>query len=102
MEAAVSRNHRTPGIVRVVCTDPYHEGGEHYLRTMKLTDAGLVAIRGQGVKDIRHENGDLTYRFACICGRDPQRHWSDLSRIVLAMFAVNPGATRITLDITTL
>jgi hypothetical protein len=87
----VSRNHRTPGIIWVICTDSYHhdspgfaERGFHYLRTLKLLPRpggplpGFTIVprnnaREKPVKDFRRFDGLWVFRFECPCGLDHHR-----------------------------
>lgn len=111
------RNHRIPGIVRVVCTDPFHhesagfaQHGYRYLCTLRLhkyEDIRNPAIRP--FDDTMHlrapdmyRGPDFTVRLHCTCGRDYQRHDSELLAVLKQRFEAEPGATRITVDIMTL
>ncbi len=111
------RNHRKPGIVRVVCTDAYHrdsaefaEYGHHYLGTLRIRkyeDIRKPAIRPYDDTMFLKAPGmyrgpDFTVRFRCACGRDYQRHDSELLPVLKQLFEAEPGATRVTVDIATL
>ena len=114
------KRRRTPGLVRVICTHDKHEGtreyadhGFHLVCTMELrpmadggyrlslnkTSPGAVGP----AKCAIHENSEVTYTFACSCGRDPQRREQELVSAVLALFelkrATDPRATRVDLNI---
>jgi hypothetical protein len=114
----VSRNHRTPGIARAICTHRYHhdsaeftEHGFHYLCTLKLrylpqTNDFTIVPRDNASrafrKDFRRADGLWVYRFRCSCGLDPQRLETYLVGLILQYSAANPSATRFDLDITTI
>src|SRR5579859_3436802 len=102
----MSRNHRKPGVVRVVCTDAYHrdsagfaEHGHHYLFTMRLhkhEDTRNPAVRPyDGTMSLRapeiYRGPDYTVRFACSCGRDYQRHDTELLPVLKQLFEAEPG-----------
>lgn len=114
------RRRRTRGLVRVICTcdkhkdtKEYADHGFHLVCTMELqpmadggyrlslnkTSPGAVGP----VKAIVHENGERTYKFACSCGRSPQRREQELVTAVLALFRLaretDPRATRVDLPI---
>ena len=100
--------HWTPGIVCVICSDPYHEGIRHEIGklAMRREPDGTVRprwLRGHMLaKDFRRADGLWTLWFPCECGRNPQRDETALTEIVRRLFAANPGATRVDLDITRL
>lgn len=120
----MSWNHRTPGIVRGLCTDSYHhdsrefaERGFHYLSTLKLVHDSTRPDGGPGpwfrimwrgpmsrapVKDFRRPDGLWVFRFDCSCGLDPQELETRLVKRAMQHWAANPGTTRFDLDITTI
>ena len=114
------RRRRTRGLVRVICTCDKHKDtkeyaahGFHLVCTMELQpmagggfrlnfkDASPAAVGP--VKAIVHEDGQVTYKFMCSCGRDPQHHERELISAVLALFELkretDPRATRVDLNI---
>lgn len=110
----MTRNHRVPGVVRVICTDSYHEGKLVHLFTFRQAtrQAGEPALLWRGkiqpVKQWAAADGVWTFRLTCRggkeegdgpCGRDPQRREPALAGIADMLFAANPGATRVDLDI---
>ena len=116
----MSRNHRVPGIVRVLCTDSYHhdspeftQHGFHHLCTLKLahrqggpsSDFTIVPRNTNSkkpVKDFARADGLLVFKFECPCGLDVQRLETYLVKLVMLYSAANPSATRFDLDITTI
>ena len=100
----MSRNHRTRGIIRVLCTDTYHhdtrefaEHGFHYLRTLRMTyrqgspgPPFTITWRNTApdkpVKDFCRADGLWVFKFECPCGLDPQRVETYLVELVLQYF----------------
>ena len=113
----MSRNRRSPGVVRITCTDPSHEGtrgwqryGCRHVTTLYLAErAGnsegpRVTLHWDAespdapVKDRRRDDGQWVLRFRCRCGRDVQRAESDLVGIVQRYAAAFPGR-RVEIDL---
>ena len=114
--------------MRVVCTDRYHRDTEEFTRrgfrflealellpvhtnapasrSFTLNRKSISSDQMAPVKAGRREHGEHVYRFKCSCGRDEQHAEFKLVDLVVARFkaacAVDPRATRIDLDITTI
>ena len=112
----MSRNHRKPGVVRVVCTATYHHDspefagkGYFYLGTLRMfpipdpPGVEVRSFRSKFIKDFAHSDGQKRWRFSCECGLDPQVRMSRLiAELRKRAGAAPPGTTRLQLDIVTL
>jgi hypothetical protein len=123
------KRKRKVGLVRIICTDPYHRDtaefarrGFHFVCAMELFPV-QTNVRGESrpfslnmngvssaaiapVKQALRVYGEHVYKFECSCGRDVQRAEFKLVDLVVPMLAaaaaVDHLATRVDLDITTL
>ena len=110
------RSHRRPGVVRITCTDPLHEGtrqwqknGYRHVSTLYMAERAdnsdgprVTLYGGDGpdalMKDRRRSDGQWVFRFRCTCGRDVQRAEADLVDIVQRYTAAFPGR-RVAIDL---
>jgi hypothetical protein len=97
----VSRFHRTPGIVRVICTDPRHAGEARIVATARWGDDGHL-IPLSGVHVYRYEaSGNHTWDLTCDCGRNVRiQQYMLLWKAAPLVYATQ--ATRVDVDIMTI
>lgn len=106
----MSRNRRHPlrasdRLVRFVCIDRYHDERPHRVVVLRLGNDGLMQ-RGNAPRDAVREyerpDGGIKWTISCKCGVNQQRDRDEFGRIAADLFAANPGAVRIDLEISTL
>lgn len=96
----MSRNHRKPWTVNTVCTDPRHGDDRGTAATFRMGAGTLVPLNGVRVHP--YSTGDDQWFLKCPCGRQASaRHYALLAQVE-NQFSLNPGVTRIDLDITTI
>ena len=96
----MSRNHRTPWVVRMICTDPLHGGEPATVATARWSNDGHL-IPLSGVRLYRYDaTGDHTWDLACACGQNARIQQYNLLHTAAPLFYVT-RATRVDVDIMT-
>lgn len=101
METQVSGRKRKPGTVNLVHADPVRHGdGRGTAATARITGGSIIPVCN--VRVYPYASGTATWDLTCPCGVNVRVTDYALLQKAVPQFALNPSATRIDLDITTL